>query len=103
MPRDALILFGPAVPDFSDSEDCKQIAKGLLREHSKLNVDSPDISISHRTECKPNGRDKKNNLCKLRQRNQIGDISRRVKQLNFLFTPIPHFLPWEIKFYKSCF
>ena len=52
--RDALILSGPAVPEVSDQEDCKQIVRGLPRDHSRSNTNTADISIAHRLRRKPN-------------------------------------------------
>ena len=77
--HDALIPCVPRVPDVSDLGDCEQIVRGLLREHSWLNVGTADISIVHRIGLKLNSRDKRHILFKLCRRDLVGDIFKTCK------------------------
>ena len=69
-----MILSGPAVPETTDREDCKQIILNLLRDIIRLNVNLNDISTAHRIGREPTGIDTRNIIFKLCRRHLVHDI-----------------------------
>ena len=63
--HDALILSGPAVPETTDLEDCKQIIQILLRDIMCSKVNPNDTSTAHHIGHQPAGIDRRNIIFKL--------------------------------------
>ena len=78
--RDALNLFGPAVPEVSEREDFKHIFRGLIRDKTRLNIAAADISIGRRVERKPCGRNIRHIIFNLSRRDLVGEIFQACKR-----------------------
>ena len=79
--RDTLILSGPSVPESSPNENCGDIVRALLKDHTRLNLGPNDISIAHRVGRKPeSGPDKRKIIFKLCRRHIVSDIVNACKQ-----------------------
>ena len=80
--RDTIVLSGPSIPNVSQGENCKTIARDLFREHLRMNIEENDISTAHRIGRQQNENpDKRNIILKLCRRDQVRDIFASCKTM----------------------
>ena len=73
--RDTIVLSGPSIPNITQGENCKTIARDLFWQHLRMNIEENDISTAHRIGRQQNeNSDKRNIILKLCRRDQVRDI-----------------------------
>ena len=80
--KDALVISGPNLPEFSAGENLKTKIQKLFSDHLSIQLNSNDFSIAHRLGQKPrNGVDRRNIIFKLCRRELVSEIFKQCKQL----------------------
>ena len=81
--RDTLLISGDGLPPVAEGEDTSAIARDLIKEKLKINLQTNDISTSHRLGRKPasQGPDKRKIVLKLCRRDLKKDILFASKSL----------------------
>ena len=104
--RDALAISGSTIPPEKKDENCNSLVKTLLKNNLNMEVQTDEISVTHRLSAKPNDQraEKRSIIVKFCKRSTKVDVlssARRKKADNFFvnesFTPIAQTISYVLR------
>ena len=104
--RDALVISGSTIPPEKKDENCNQLVKTLLKNNLNIEVQTDEISVTHRLSAKPNDQrvEKRSIIVKFCKRSTKVDVlssARRKKADNFYvnesLTPIAQTISYVLR------